>query len=73
MPRNFRPRIVEPPITNDKYGVGVELEFHEQIPGLSGDTLLLYCNDDTTMEQAVALKNLLASLVEKIAVSNPRK
>lgn len=71
---NFRPRVIEP--ANDgapgSVGVGVELEMSGVVPGLHGDTVLLYMTDDSTMEQAEQLRNLLHQVVVKIAVSNPK-
>lgn len=64
---NFRPRVVE--FTAPR--LGVELEFHENIPGLNGDTFMIHLADGSTMEQAEELVRLLHDLGEKAAVTNP--
>lgn len=71
---NFRPRIIEPAnsFAPNGIGVGVELEFCEDIPGIRGDTLLLFLRDDADMDQAENLRNLLSDLVLAVKVSNPK-
>ena len=69
---NFSPRVFEPMLADRSIGVGVELEFHEPIPGLSGDTMLLYLRKGTTIEQARDLMRHIGDLGVKVKVSNPR-
>ena len=69
---NFRARVIEPMLADSSIGVGVELEFHEDIPGLSGDTIMLYLRKGTTIEQARDLMRHIDDLGVKVKVSNPR-
>ncbi len=69
---NFRPKVFEPALPGGGSGFGVELEFHERIPGLNGDTVLLYLGVGSTKEQADELVAGLHDLCVKVAVSNPR-
>jgi hypothetical protein len=71
MSRNFRPRVTEPPRGNG-YGFAVELEFHEKIKGLNGDTVVIDLQEGATMKQADELVSLLARLGERVRVSNPK-
>lgn len=72
--QNFRPRVIEPANANAPSGVGVavELEFHESVPGLHGDSIVLHLKDDASMEQAERLRDLLAQFVVKVVLSNPK-
>lgn len=70
--RNFRARVIEPPIRDDKTGVGVEIELHENVAGLNGDTLIIHLGDETTFEEASSLASKLNGLGQKIGISNPR-
>ncbi|WP_070252250.1 hypothetical protein [Duganella phyllosphaerae] len=73
MKRNFVATVIEP--ANDKaplgVGVGVELQFNEEIEGFSRDTLLMFLADDATMDDAESLARLLNSSVVKVKASNP--
>ena len=71
--RNFVAGLNEPPIGNDKYGFAVEFEFHENVSGISGDTIVLYLNDDTTKDQADNLIRTLNQLGTAIRVTNVAK
>jgi len=64
--RNFRPHLVEAP------RLGVELEFHEKISGLNGDTIIIYLNENATVETADTLIELLARFGSDIKISNSR-
>ena len=68
---NFRPRVIEPMLADESIGVGVELEFDEKIPGLSGDTVMLYLRKGTTIDQARDLVRHISDLGVKVKVSNP--
>lgn len=69
---NFRPRVIEPMLADGSIGVGVELEFHEDIPGLTGDTIMVYLKRGTSYEQAQELVSQIHRLGVKVSVSNPR-
>lgn len=71
MSRNFRPRVIEPP-RGKGYGFAVELEFHEKIKGLTGDTVVIDLQEGTTVKQADELVSMLAKLGEKVRISNPK-
>lgn len=68
---NFRPRVIEPMLADGTVGVDIELEFHEKIPGLSGDTVMLYLCKGTTIERAQAVVGQLHDLGVKVKGSNP--
>lgn len=72
--RNFTTTVFEPlkSDTPEECGVGVEIHFDRNGPDINGDTLLLYLADDTTMEQAENLRDLLNGIVTRIAVSKPK-
>ncbi len=62
---NFRPRVVEARL-------GVELEFHEDIPGLKGDTVVIFLQPEATFEQAKQLCGLLHDLGSQVTITNPK-
>jgi hypothetical protein len=70
---NFQPSVREPLIRGDITGVAVELEFDGAVPGLAGDTIMLYCRDDATIEQARMLRDLLKKIVIEVKVTNPHR
>jgi len=63
---NFRPRVVEAP------SLGVELEFHEQVRGLGGDTAIIYLRAGATMRQAEQLRDMIRSLGWTFTITNPK-
>lgn len=65
--RNFGVSVVQP---GGK--VAVEIEFHEKVHGLSGDTLWLSLEEGTSVEDAEALRALLERLGHRITVTNVR-
>ena len=65
---NFRPRIVEPASDH----VGVELEFHESIPGLKGDTVIIWLKPGATFRQAEQLRNLIGDLGSRVQITKMR-
>lgn len=65
--RNFRARVIEP-ATREGTGVAIELEFHEIIPGLSGDTIVVYLQDDVSVESAAVFVRELNRLGRKVKV-----
>lgn len=65
--RNFAVSVVQP---GGK--VAIEVEFNEKIHGLSGDTLWLSLEDDTSVEDAEALRALLERIGHRITVTNVR-
>ena len=69
---NFRPRIIEPLLASGKSGLGVEIEFHEEVPGLNGDTVLIYLDEKTTMEDAEKIRDMLAEFGTAVKISNPK-
>ena len=66
---NFRARVIEPMLADGSVGVGVEFEFHETIPGLTGDTVALHLRKGTTIEQAQELVRHLHDLGVRVRVS----
>ncbi|HXO99363.1 MAG TPA: hypothetical protein VN813_02625 [Luteibacter sp.] len=65
--RNFAVSVVQP---GDK--VAIEIEFNEKVHGLSGDTVWLSLEDDTSLEDAEALRALLERIGHRITVTNVR-
>lgn len=65
--RNFAVSVVQP---GGK--VAIEIEFNEKIHGLSGDTLWLSLEENTTVEDAEALRALFERLGHRITVTNVR-
>ncbi|MET0256315.1 MAG: hypothetical protein ABWZ85_02710 [Luteibacter sp.] len=65
--RNFAVSVVQP---GGK--VAIEVQFNEKIHGLSGDTLWLSLEDDTSVEDAEALRALLERLGHRLTVTNVR-
>ncbi|WP_036140068.1 hypothetical protein [Luteibacter sp. 9135] len=65
--RNFEVSVVQP---GGK--VAIEIQFNEKIHGLSGDTLWLSLEADTTIESAEALRELLECIGHRITVTNVR-
>jgi len=65
--RNFAVSVVQP---GGK--VAIEIEFNEKIHGLSGDTLWLSLEENTTRDDAEALRSLLERLGHRITVTNVR-
>ncbi|WP_155868098.1 hypothetical protein [Achromobacter xylosoxidans] len=71
MSRNFVVTIAEPLRRDAVGGVGValEFEFHEEIPGISGDTILLHLSPEVDMATAEELARRLNRAGEKIQVT----
>lgn len=71
MPKNFRPRVIEPANAQSPNGVGVavEIEFHEKVEGLDANTIVLHLGSAATMAEGERLCDLLSELVTKIALS----
>ena len=69
---NFRPRVIEPLLSSGTPGFGVEIEFHTQVPGLNGDAIAIYLNEEATMENAETIRDLLAQFGSSINVTNPK-
>ncbi|MGE7138562.1 hypothetical protein ACQKIE_13135 [Luteibacter sp. NPDC031894] len=65
--RNFAVSVVQP---GGK--VAIEIEFNEKVHGLSGDTLWLSLEDDTSLEDAEALRALLERIGHRVTVTNAR-
>ncbi|MGF6711846.1 hypothetical protein QFZ41_002810 [Luteibacter sp. W1I16] len=65
--RNFEVSVVQP---GGK--VAIEIEFNEKVHGLSGDTVWLSLEDDTSREDAEALRALLERIGHRITVTNVR-
>jgi hypothetical protein len=65
--RNFAVSVVQP---GGK--VAIEIEFNEKIHGLSGDTVWLSLEEDTSLEDAEALRALLERIGHRITVTNVR-
>ena len=65
--RNFAVSVVQP---GGK--VAIEIEFNEKIHGLSGDTVWLSLEEDTSVEDAEALRALLERIGHRITVTNVR-
>ena len=65
--RNFAVSVVQP---GGK--VAVEIEFNEKVHGLSGDTVWLSLEEDTSLEDAEALRALLERIGHRITVTNVR-
>ena len=65
--RNFAVSVVQP---GGK--VAIEIEFNEKVHGLSGDTVWLSLEDDTSVEDAEALRALLERIGHRITVTNVR-
>ncbi|MDQ0009949.1 MULTISPECIES: hypothetical protein [Luteibacter] len=65
--RNFEVSVVQP---GGK--VAIEIEFNEKVHGLSGDTVWLSLEDDTSLEDAEALRALLERIGHRITVTNVR-
>jgi len=65
--RNFAVSVVQP---GGK--VAIEIEFNEKVHGLSGDTVWLSLEEDTSLEDAEALRALLERIGHRITVTNVR-
>lgn len=65
--RNFAVSVVQP---GGK--VAIEIEFTEKVHGLSGDTLWLSLEENTSLEDAEALRALLERVAHRITVTNVR-
>ena len=65
--RNFAVSVVQP---GGK--VAIEIEFNEKVHGLSGDTVWLSLEDDTSIEDAESLRALLERIGHRITVTNVR-
>ncbi|MGN6091590.1 MAG: hypothetical protein ACTHOL_04510 [Luteibacter jiangsuensis] len=65
--RNFAVSVVQP---GGK--VAIEIELKEKVHGLSGDTLWLSLEENTTVEDAEALRALFERLGHRITVTNVR-
>jgi hypothetical protein len=65
--RNFAVSVVQP---GGK--VAIEVQFNEKIHGLSGDTLWLSLEDNTSVEDAEALRALLERVGHRLTVTNVR-
>jgi len=65
--RNFEVSVVQP---GGK--VAIEIAFNEKVHGLSGDTVWLSLEDDTSLEDAEALRALLERIGHRITVTNVR-
>ena len=70
--RNFRPRLIEPLLPSGASGFGVEIEFHEHIPGLKGDTIAIYLTEEATLENAETIIDMLAQFGFSIKITNPK-
>ena len=66
--RTFRARVVEP-VTDDIAGLAVEFEFHEKVPGLDRDTIVIDLRGGATMDEAEALVRDLNALGTQIRLS----
>ena len=62
--RNFVATVKEP-----AGGFAVELEFHEEIAGITNDTVMIYLKDGSTIEDAENLKSVLNNYGAKVATS----
>lgn len=65
--RNFAVSVVQP---GGK--LAIEIEFNEKVHGLSGDTLWLSLEDETSVADAEALRALLERVGHRITVTNVR-
>lgn len=65
--RNFAVSVVQP---GGK--AAIEIEFNEKVHGLSGDTLWLSLEENTSLEDAEALRALLERVAHRITVTNVR-
>ena len=70
--RNFRPRLIEPLLPSGESGFGVEIEFHEDVQGMNGDTIMIYLDEKTTMEDAEKLIRMLDQFGTSVKISNPK-
>lgn len=65
--RNFRPRVTEPQIRPGVIGVGIEFELYERIKGIDGNSIVIYLEEGTSMDQAEELCRTIGQLGVSIA------
>ncbi len=66
--RTFRVRVIEP-VSNNLAGLAVEFEFHEKVPGLDRDTIVIDLRSGATMDEAEALVRDLNALGARVRLS----
>jgi hypothetical protein len=69
---NFCPCLKEPLLPNGESGFAIEIEFHEQISGLKGDTIFIYLTEEATLENATDLIGMLKEFCSSIKITNPK-
>lgn len=70
--RNFRPCLKEPLLPNGESGFAIEIEFHEQISGLKGDTIIIYLTEEATLNNARDLIGMMNEFCSSIKITNPK-
>lgn len=66
--RNFVVAMNEPLLKGGESGFALEFNFHEKIPGLEGDILVIFLADETTQEEAEDLCRTLNRLGTKVRI-----
>jgi len=61
--RNFVATVKEP-----VGGFAVQLEFHEEIEGISGDTIVIHLKDGTSLDTARSVANTLNTHGQQVIV-----
>ena len=69
---NFRPKVFEPLLPSGESGFGIEIEFHEDVRGLNGDTIMIYLNEKTSIADAKKIVDLLDQFGTMVKISNPK-